>query len=47
MALAKGFGAVEAAAERAVRPIVEEHGYSLWALAGICEYLSTSRRAFR
>lgn len=30
MALAKGFGAVEAAAEKAVRPIVEAHGYSLW-----------------
>lgn len=30
MALAKGFGTVEAAAEKIVRPIVEEHGYSLW-----------------
>ena len=43
MALAKGFGAVEAAAERAVRPIVEEHGYSLWDVVfikeGACWYL--------
>ncbi len=30
MALAKGFGTVEAAAASVVRPIVEEHGYSLW-----------------
>lgn len=30
MALAKGFGAVEAAAEQVVRPIVESHGYTLW-----------------
>lgn len=43
MALAKGFGAVEAAAERAVRPIVEEHGYTLWDVVfikeGACWYL--------
>lgn len=43
MALAKGFGAVEAAAERAVRAIVEEHGYSLWDVVfvkeGACWYL--------
>lgn len=43
MALAKGFGAVEAAAERVVRPIVEEHGYSLWDVVfikeGACWYL--------
>lgn len=43
MALAKGFGAIEAAAERVVRPIVEEHGYSLWDVVfikeGACWYL--------
>ncbi|MBD5129205.1 MAG: ribosome maturation factor RimP [Ruminococcaceae bacterium] len=43
MALAKGFGAVEAAAEKVVRPIVEEHGYSLWDVVfikeGACWYL--------
>lgn len=43
MALAKGFGAVEAAAERVVRPIVEEHGFSLWDVVfikeGACRYL--------
>lgn len=43
MALAKGFGAVEAAAERVVRPIVEGHGYSLWDVVfikeGACWYL--------
>lgn len=37
MALAKGFGTVEAAAERVVRPIVEEHGYSLWDVVFIKE----------
>lgn len=37
MALAKGFSAVEAAAERAVRPIVEEHGYLLWDVVFIKE----------
>ncbi|MGN0687241.1 MAG: ribosome maturation factor RimP [Oscillospiraceae bacterium] len=30
MALAKGFSTVEAAAEAAVRPIVESHGFTLW-----------------
>ncbi|MCH5208022.1 MAG: ribosome maturation factor RimP [Oscillospiraceae bacterium] len=30
MGFAKGFNQVEAAAEKAVRQIVEEHGYSLW-----------------
>ena len=30
MALAKGFGTIEAAAEAVVRPIVEGHGFSLW-----------------
>lgn len=30
MALAKGFSSIEAAAEVAVRPIVESHGYQLW-----------------
>lgn len=30
MALAKGFSTIEAAAEAAVRPIVEEHGFKLW-----------------
>lgn len=43
MALAKGFGAVEAAAERVVRPIVEGHGFSLWDVVfikeGACWYL--------
>lgn len=43
MALAKGFGAVEAAAERVVRPIVDKHGYSLWDVVfikeGACWYL--------
>lgn len=37
MALAKGFSAVEAAAEKVVRPIVEEHGYSLWDVVFIKE----------
>ena len=43
MALAKGFGSVEAAAERVVRPIVESHGFSLWDVVfvkeGACWYL--------
>lgn len=43
MALAKGFGAVEAATEKVVRPIVEGHGYSLWDVVfvkeGACWYL--------
>lgn len=43
MALAKGFGSVEAAAEKAVRGIVEGHGYSLWDVVfvkeGACWYL--------
>lgn len=43
MALAKGFSAVEAATERVVRPIVEEHGFSLWDVVfvkeGACWYL--------
>lgn len=43
MALAKGFGSVEAAAEKVVRPIVEEHGFSLWDVVfvkeGACWYL--------
>lgn len=30
MALTKGFSSIEAAAEAAVRPIVESHGYKLW-----------------
>lgn len=30
MALAKGLGSVEAAAEKAVRGIVESHGFTLW-----------------
>lgn len=37
MALLKGFGSVEAAAEKVVRPIVEEHGYSLWDVVFIKE----------
>ena len=37
MALLKGFGTVEAAAERVVRPIVEEHGYTLWDVVFIKE----------
>lgn len=37
MALAKGFGTVEAAAERVVRPIVEAHGFSLWDVVFIKE----------
>lgn len=37
MALAKGFSAVEAAAERVVRPIVEGHGFSLWDVVFIKE----------
>lgn len=37
MALAKGFGSIEAAAEKVVRPIVEEHGYSLWDVVFIKE----------
>lgn len=43
MALAKGFGSIEAAAEKAVRGIVESHGYSLWDVVfikeGACWYL--------
>lgn len=30
MALAKGFSTIESAAEAAVRPIVESHGFKLW-----------------
>ncbi len=30
MALAKGFSPIESAAEKAVRPIVEKHGFLLW-----------------
>lgn len=37
MALAKGLNPIEAAAEKAVRPIVEEHGYSLWDVVFIKE----------
>lgn len=37
MGLLKGFGSVEAAAEKVVRPIVEEHGYSLWDVVFIKE----------
>ncbi len=37
MALVKGLGSIEAAAERVVRPIVEEHGYSLWDVVFIKE----------
>ncbi len=37
MALAKGYNAVEAAAERAVRPIVESHGFTLWDVVFIKE----------
>lgn len=37
MALAKGFGTVEAAAEKVVRPIVEGHGFSLWDVVFIKE----------
>lgn len=37
MGLLKGYGSVEAAAERVVRPIVEEHGYSLWDVVFIKE----------
>ena len=43
MGLAKGFGSIEAAAERAVRDIVESRGYSLWDVVfikeGACWYL--------
>lgn len=43
MGFAKGFNQVEAAAEKAVRSIVEEHGYSLWDVVfvkeGACWYL--------
>lgn len=37
MALAKGLGSIETAAEKVVRPIVEEHGYSLWDVVFIKE----------
>lgn len=37
MGLLKGLGSVEAAAEKVVRPIVEEHGYSLWDVVFIKE----------
>lgn len=43
MGFAKGFNQVEAAAEKAVRSIVESHGYSLWDVVfvkeGACWYL--------
>ena len=43
MGFAKGFNQVEAAAEKAVRSIVEQHGYSLWDVVfvkeGACWYL--------
>lgn len=43
MGLSKGLSSIEAAAERAVRGIVEEHGFSLWDVVfvkeGACWYL--------
>ena len=37
MGFAKGFNQIEAAAEKAVKQIVEEHGYSLWDVVFIKE----------
>ena len=37
MGLLKGYGSVEAATEKIVRPIVEEHGFSLWDVVFIKE----------
>ena len=37
MGFLKGYGSVEAAAEKIVRPIVEEHGFSLWDVVFIKE----------
>lgn len=46
MALAKGFSSVEAAAERAVRDIVESHGFSLWDVVFIKEGAAWYLRIF-
>lgn len=46
MALAKGFSAVEAAAERAVRGIVESHGFTLWDVVFMKEGASRYLRVF-
>lgn len=46
MALSKGFSPVEAAAEKAVREIVESHGFSLWDVVFIKEGASWYLRIF-
>lgn len=46
MALAKGFSTVEAAAEKAVRDIVESHGFSLWDVVFIKEGAAWYLRIF-
>ena len=46
MALAKGFSSIEAAAENAVRDIVESHGFSLWDVVFMKEGASWYLRIF-
>jgi ribosome maturation factor RimP len=46
MALAKGFGSVEAAAEKAVRDIVESRGFTLWDVVFMKEGASRYLRIF-
>lgn len=46
MALAKGFSTIEAAAEKAVRDIVESHGFSLWDVVFMKEGASWYLRIF-
>lgn len=46
MALAKGLSAIESAAEKAVRDIVESHGYTLWDVAFVKEGAAWYLRIF-
>lgn len=46
MALAKGLSTIEAAAESAVREIVESHGYTLWDVAFVKEGAAWYLRIF-
>lgn len=46
MALAKGFSTIEAAAEKAVRDIVESHGYTLWDVVFVKEGAAWYLRIF-
>ena len=43
MALAKGMSTIEAAADKAVRGIVESHGFTLWDVVFIKEGAGTTR----